>query len=890
VATQRYAYCSVLDSKPRIQLFSENVGKPVARPPLSTGAVAGSVSHSIPKSSHPIVHLDIVPSQDFMEDSKGAFDILAVHQDGELRCLSSDLDAERWRTKIGPLIAANLEAQLSTIDLQVEYAMLIDAETAGKGLLKERADLRAMLGAELTTGVASCNATMLFLITRWKEVGLVSTTRRSFHMFSIRGGQSYSGSGVLMNMTPPLQHMQSATLPESANAASVSQLGLQFMLHSSSGTLYQNSENGLGIYDLSRTLPKLSSHIHLDQESATSFLRLSSSSVLSASPTSITVYDTRYRSARAIHPVGTSKKKSKSAPSQGPLFQLLSYFSNLGLVLALNEGSDLLALQITLPSSGLGGNRKRKRNGLLIDSIGRGMKNPITHFNVLGGLPRPLGNYLLSSRALNDQPWREQMAKLDSYVTQSRVDLFEDLIAQELGIADKGPLSASRGQEGKSLGKAQEQRNNHWIQASSPSTNHEEKTFKSPGDRLHPDRQLSGTHVEYAPIDRHKVLYVLSRMFSWAATEEQRESNSNHGVDAASRLRIVFFPPNIFYWLVDSGNISSSHVELALRHKAHSITSPTLSPGALTEALLVYDPSLRAIMSILEGPVYLDAIELAHVVKLLLRTLEAKELIDRKLLTNGDGHYVDGKYEDSQQCDAAIERDDVSLARKDQLTGHRRSFIAALKKIHSFPGSTITKALRKELTGADTISLIHQLRMELAEGAWTSRYVDGEILPQVYHYDHGEALSMISDLFSCAVDCIGMGGWVLGTLALDDPEERQDMIAYMKAEVSAVLEGLQEATYLGGLLGEMLLYRKSVAMGPRATLPTAIDTKTCLKPISMPLAASDTYMLPLSLKAPKNISMTKVGAGGEIQKRSKRDIGRLKSKMVGKYSRERIAI
>jgi hypothetical protein len=43
VATQRYAYCSVLDSKPRIQLFRER-WKPVARPPLSTGAVAGSVS------------------------------------------------------------------------------------------------------------------------------------------------------------------------------------------------------------------------------------------------------------------------------------------------------------------------------------------------------------------------------------------------------------------------------------------------------------------------------------------------------------------------------------------------------------------------------------------------------------------------------------------------------------------------------------------------------------------------------------------------------------------------------------------------------------------------------------------------------------------------------
>jgi hypothetical protein len=31
------------------------------------------------------------------------------------------------------------------------------------------------------------------------------------------------------------------------------------------------------------------------------------------------------------------------------------------------------------------------------------------------------------------------------------------------------------GPRGQIIGKAQEQRNNHWIQASSPSTNHEEK-------------------------------------------------------------------------------------------------------------------------------------------------------------------------------------------------------------------------------------------------------------------------------------------------------------------------------------------------------------------------------------------------------------------------------
>ncbi|KAI9877369.1 MAG: hypothetical protein M1830_004102 [Pleopsidium flavum] len=869
-------------------LFSENVAKSGAQPPLSIGAVAASVSYNIPESSHSIVHIDVVPVQAPIRDSKDAFDIIAVHQDGELRCLSGDLDAQRWHARIGPLIAADVGRQFSTIDLQVEYAMVIDAETAGKGLLKERADLRAMLGGELAMRVISGNATMLFLITSWKDVGLVSTKCRSFNMFSIRGNQSHFGSGKLISSTPSLQHMQSVTLPESATTGSALQLGPQFMLHPSSGTLYQSSENGLGIYNLSDTVPRLSSHIHLGHKGPTSFLRLSSSSILSASQTAITVYDTRYRSAQAILPISTSKKSPKNAHNQRPPNQLLSYFSNLGLVLARNEENELLAMQIILPGPRLSGSRKRKRDGLLIDSIGRGTRDPIHRSNSLRGTPRPLGNYLPSSRALDDKRWEEQMAKLDNYVAQQRVDLFESVMAQELGIANEGPLAANLGQDGKSWGKAEKQSSNHGIQLSEPSTNHEAK-MPELLDRLHPDPPSSGTHSEHAMIDRRKVLYVLSKMFSLVSTEDQPESDLHHGVLAASRLKVAFFPPHIFYWLVKYGNISTCHVESALRHKEYSTTSPALPSGALTEALLAYDPSLRAMMAILEGPVYFDVLELVHLVRVLLHNLEAKEINGRKLLTNDEGHDVDG-FEDSQQCVAANARDDDSLMGKDQSPDHRLLLIAALRKLHSFPVATITQALRKKLTGADRVSLIHQLRIELAEGGWTSWYADGGILPELRHHDHNERIDIISTLLNCAVDSIGMGGWVLGTLAFNDAEEREDMIAYMKAEVSAVLEGLHEATYLRGLLGEMLLYGKSAAMVPRATVQATNDTRGSLKPISMPLTASDSHFLPLSLKAPRNISMTKVGAGGEIQKRSKRDIGRLKSKMVGKYSRERIAI
>lgn len=63
-----------------------------------------------------------------------------------------------------------------------------------------------------------------------------------------------------------------------------------------------------------------------------------------------------------------------------------------------------------------------------------------------------------------------------------------------------------------------------------------------------------------------------------------------------------------------------------------------------------------------------------------------------------------------------------------------------------------------------------------------------------------------------------------------------------------------------------------------------------MKPMSITFNEKDSSLLPLGLKTAPVISTTKVGAGGELIKRSARDIGRLKSKMVGRYSFDRIVI
>ena len=821
------------------------------------------------------MNIDVIPIANSTVEDGNIADILAVHQDGEVRCLAGDLGTEKWCTSITSLLTTDDLAQDAATTLDIQYSVIIDVDTAGKGILKARADLRAMLGTEIPTGLTNNPTTVLLLVTTPKEIDSPNAKATTVHMFAIKSDQASSDNGFIRSTTSLLQHMHSATLREPLDPAPAIQRSSRFHLHASSGTLYEASENDLRIHDLSGTVPKLLSSIHLGQTHVSSFLRLSSSSLLAASHSSLTVYDTKYLSAQATLPISNVdavEKKHKTTGAERSPVRLLSYFANLGMVVGLSDTSELLVFQINLAYSVIGGPRKRRRDGLLIDSIGKGISDSRSRSTTTGGLPRTLGEPL-SSRTLEDLYWREAMVKLDSYVLQNRMDEFEERMAEELGINEKGRWTADPSQGPLKFSTSRRAKSANTGQARQSS---------------------SGNHLNPTPADRKKILYVLGKVFSFTDINGTPDRPITSGIGATSSLKVVFFPPRIFQWLVQSGNIAASHVELALRHTQQSTTTLSLSSGAMTEALILYDPTLEALTSLLEAPVFLDAIELAHVVKRMLHILESREQTSGKLLTNGEGEYLQGEMDDERQCGVTTAVDDVNPPPRDRSSVYRRALVAALKRLYSCPASTITKAFRKELAGVDTVLLIHQLRVELVEGGWTSPYVDGDSSSHLHNLERREALDMIITLLNCAIDSIGMGGWVFGGFALDDPEEREDMIAYMIAEVSAVLEGVEEATYLTGILTEMLLYGKSVGAGrTRANLASSRSNDTAAvssKPITVSVASVDSRLLPLSLKAPQAIPLTKVGAGGEIQKRSRRDIGRLKSRMVGKYSRERIAI
>jgi len=149
----------------------------------------------------------------------------------------------------------------------------------------------------------------------------------------------------------------------------------------------------------------------------------------------------------------------------------------------------------------------------------------------------------------------------------------------------------------------------------------------------------------------------------------------------------------------------------------------------------------------------------------------------------------------------------------------------------------------------------------------------------------------------------------------EEEEQEEDLIPFMKAEVSAALTGIEEASYLRGILREFLRYASSCQpsnslaqitdSSSNNPLSTAQPTHTVIKQGRAEIHTlissrrnrggvdDEKELLPLSLKAEpfgKDLKTKVGGRSGERVARSKRDISRLKSMRVGKYSFERIVI
>lgn len=840
-AALRLTYCSVKDPKPRIQCFTEKY-----ETASQQGSQITSTTLNIKGSSSPVIHLEAL-SDNHDEKKLRTAGVLVVHENSEVRWLSQNLEREEWKA------LAALGASENGVELKsrVEHAVVLDLRQAQKSLLKSREDVLAMLGANQEVDIEEEKQKLLVLITRNHAPGAEDALH--LRMFNLRLGKPTAGMVSAISIKP-LQEVMSLPLPEPDPLRPQGGKST-FAFHSASGVLHQYSDRSIAEYDLTGSSPRLSHYMQTGPDSMTSCLRLSNLTVMATSSTSISVLDMQYRSVQDSMSLHTqsdtpSNLSQSTLPDRhaNPGVHLLSYFAPLNLVVAI-QGRKLVAFHVDTPQAHSSGNKKRKRGGLLADSIGRGMKftQPLhPQESATSKIPKALSLSSSSSRNLGDQ-WQSLRATMDRYITQQNVEGFEKFMASQ-------PIFS--------------------------------KTATDARDDLDPfavPRKSTTT-------DRRMVLYLLSKIFT---LDQDTPAVPKGGQGARLNLRITFFTLKLFQWFVRTGDFTAQQVEASLKHAGALSSKDRLPVGSFVQALADFDTSLETLSMVFKSPAHVDVGDVVYALRLVIRILQPSSVLDEtRMITNGDN----GVQSDTDEVmllassAAAHGTDIVSSAAADSSTA-KTLFTLCLATLSAFHDSQVSKALRQYLIKDDLISLVHLLRVDLARSGWLSHYTDEEFIPVASKDQPEDQLSIIAKILNCVIDAIGTGGWIAGNASAGDLMETEDTIIYMKAEISAALEGIEEATYMKGLLGEILLFGKSVSTQPKP--PKVFDasqTPHKVKPITIPLGSLPDNFLPLGLKAPQGVSQTKVGAGGEIQERSKRDTGRLKSKMVGKYSFERIII
>jgi hypothetical protein len=148
------------------------------------------------------------------------------------------------------------------------------------------------------------------------------------------------------------------------------------------------------------------------------------------------------------------------------------------------------------------------------------------------------------------------------------------------------------------------------------------------------------------------------------------------------------------------------------------------------------------------------------------------------------------------------------------------------------------------------------------------------------------SISLIADLLSRCLDSVGPGGWLLNdSLVPDGYSDTGDILAALKLEVSAALEGIEEAVMLDGFIGEFVRYGNQRGIRRMGKPPRGSG-----RLVTIPVEDRESQVLPLGLKAKQLPQEVKVVSGGEVLQRSSRDIGNLLSQQVGAYSLERLAL
>ncbi|KAF2873851.1 hypothetical protein BDV95DRAFT_666869 [Massariosphaeria phaeospora] len=870
--SRRFTYASVKQStprgKPQLVCFLEDTKKDATTDTVKS-------SYTITNSTDRIIAIDSVPVSAGDSAREPSHDILAFFANGDVICLSSDLEVVRWNANIRSLAPTDILS-----GAQVEHTTLSTARTVNRGLLRNRADVAAALDPSLEGKSDLLDLTqVLCVIARQSDGG------RTLSLFHV---QSRSPDLSIAHL-PPLNHLLTWPLP-SASALSIPDTATSsYSIHSQSGTLHQLVHGTLVSYDLSGTVPKIHSETSIADSHLDSFLRVSPDLLLTVSRESCRLLDVKFNSIQAslsLEPLtasNESKKRKLSEPSftagSDVTLGLVTYFAESGLAVGV-VNHELIGIQL-----GEAVTRKRsKTESTLINAIGKGIPPRSSETGHATSGP------ISTKESQEWQRWQARTAKLNRYASKGKMAKFEELFAAELGIELGPELREENETSTTPLEHNKEKPLTNGVApaaADSPSEMNDDD----------PEQTLRKWQLPQVIPDaqryrhRHHASYALSRIFRF------EETQSPEG-QIQLLLRIEFFPPNVFEWLLLSGHVTKEAIRRALSGSLPQRLELDLSvsDGDIVKAIVEFDPDLQLLSSILNHGHFLPIGEVVHAIKLLIQSIDDHPKADNLvgLLTNGSA-LSDNEMDLDFACEleAATHEVDHALSILDHgLVIRSYTLRPALIRLHTFPASIISTTLRSILPRRDLELLIQLLQSELRNGGWTSPYdfIDPEVsrLENAPEDPDDHAVAIIASLLSCTLDAMGPGAWLtaMGGSSLD--EATGETIWSLHEDASEALNGFWEARYMRGLLSEFLRYATNVSKSQK---PTSKDLQKQGKPFAVDMLSHETLpMLPLGAKVDLGIEKTKSGKGGRKEERSAREIGMLISKRVPKYSFERIEI
>ena len=771
-------------------------------------------------------------------DGSADADLVVAYRDGSVDCISGDLAKTLWEHT-----SESVGGDTSPLD-EVEYSVITDLETARKGLLADRDDVLTLVDPLHTSQATPSAHTLLCQIVR-------SQTCRRLRLYSVHVSSADSIQRHRATLQQLLSYELPATKKQGVDRAS-------YELHVATGKLYQLLDGNLVLYDLATTVPRFLSKFGSKASPIRTFARLSQSSVLTVSHQRIALYETRYGALRAMLVLPSlqsapSQSGSKRKHADGDLMTaplcLVASYSDLGLVLALS-GSRIQGLQLATNMRET--KRSRASGAMLIDVFGKG--------NFSGA--KSMGNQENSEK--RERKWKEWTRKVDEAVDGSDSQELVSLTAHALRLHHKTPLQQASSKQ--------------------DSVNVDE-TDGAPWD-------LDPRSISIGQADHRKVLYLLSRCVRVGG-------DGDH-----SRLRITTTSGLVLKMFALSGFLSTAYCQQALQQHANGNNSPSnILPGSIMASIRWFDDDFQLMHDMLTLPVHWEIEDVLSALQLLIQSfdtqaqdeptrlaLPAPQLqpdgLDDIAMMDGDGAE---SHIESESLAAEKELHLAMSALSSGLELRSQTLRLVLGRLHAFSRKLVTKAMRETLSHKDLVFFIHILRIELADGGWTSRYIDkgegdrdeADVAPWMDGADEAsgpsdQAIKAIGDLMTCAMDAIGTAGFLVGLSA--DSYNIHDLLSSLRTEVSAGLEGLYEVDVLETALREMGRYAAQTGRSRRQSFERA--------------------SLDGDLKGPEEknamLPFARLGVGRKSTSRDARKSKQLRAKeksmRVGKYSIDRIRL